>query len=432
MVIIIISNLEGDGTKMKKMFANDVTKKMNFYSGISPFELINKFGSPLYVYNESILRERCRAMKGLLKYPYFSVSFSAKANSNLHLLKIIREEGINVDAMSPGEIYVQLKAGFDPSQIFYIGNNVSAEEIKYAVERDILVSVDSLAQLDLFGKVNKGGRVAVRFNPGIGAGHNEKVVTAGSKTKFGVDPKYINEVKLLIDRYDLKLVGINQHIGSLFMDGDIYIDSVKALLNLAGNFQDLEFVDMGGGFGVPYRKQEGQQEIDLKSLGEKLDDILLEWTMQYGKQIEFKIEPGRYIVAESSVLLGTVHSNKMNYGTKYVGTDIGFNVLARPVIYNSHHDIEIYSKEDSASTEQETVTIVGNICESGDIIAANRLMPHINEGDIIGILDAGAYGYVMSSNYNNRLRPAEILITESKEIKLIRRRDTYEDLLRNF
>jgi diaminopimelate decarboxylase len=417
---------------MKELFVEDITKNMKFYSNLLPFDLISEFGSPLYVYNERILRERCRAIKSLVKYPHFSVSFSAKANSNLNLLKIIREEGINVDAMSPGEIYAQLKAGFQPHEIFYIANNVSADEMKYAIERNILVSVDSLAQLELFGTINEGGRVAVRFNPGIGAGHSEKVVTAGNKTKFGVDTKYIAEVKLLIDKYNLKLVGINQHIGSLFMDGNIYLDSVKSLLSIAEQFDDLEFVDMGGGFGVPYRKREGEKALDLKSLGEKLDIVLIEWTQKYGKQIEFKIEPGRFIVAESCVLLGTVHSEKMNYGTKYIGTDVGFNVLARPVLYSSHHDIEVYSKINSSQNNHERVTLVGNICESGDIIAENRVLPQIVEGDIIGILDAGAYGYAMSSNYNNRLRPAEILITEDSKVKLIRRRDTYEDLLRNF
>jgi diaminopimelate decarboxylase len=417
---------------MKELFVEDITKNMNFYSNLLPFDLISEFGSPLYVYNERILRERCRTIKNFIKYPYFSVSFSAKSNSNLNLLKIIREEGINVDAMSPGEIYVQLKAGFQPHEIFYIGNNVSADEMKYAIERNILVSVDSLAQLELFGRINEGGRVAVRFNPGIGAGHNEKVVTAGNNTKFGVDIKYIDEVKQLLDKYNLKLVGINQHIGSLFMDGNIYLDSVKSLLSIAEQFDDLEFVDMGGGFGVPYKKQEGEKALDLISLGEKLDVVLIEWTRKYGKQIEFKIEPGRFIVAESCVLLGTVHSKKMNYGTKYIGTDVGFNVLARPVLYNSHHDIEVYNKINSLQKNHERVTLVGNICESGDIIAENRALPQIVEGDIIGILDAGAYGYAMSSNYNNRLRPAEILIAEDSKVKLIRRRDTYEDLLRNF
>lgn len=416
---------------MSNKFSN-VTDNMDFYKGIEPTELVEQYGSPLYVYNESILRERCREMKNLLSYPNFSVSFSAKANSNLRLLEIVREEGLNVDAMSQGEIYVQLKAGFKPEQIFFISNNVSVEEFKYAIEMGVIISVDSLSQLELFGKINEGGRIAVRFNPGVGTGHNEKVVTAGKKTKFGVDSKYIDEVREIVKKYNLKLIGINQHIGSLFMEGDTYLESIKALLAIAENFEDLEFIDMGGGFGIPYEKQKGQQPLDIKALGREIDTIIYEWTKKHGKEIEFKIEPGRYIPAECSVLLGTVHAIKINYERKYIGTDLGFNVLIRPVMYNSHHDIEIYKKNNLLSDEKEEVTIVGNICESGDILAENVVLPKIEEGDILGVLDAGSYGYVMSSNYNNRFRPAEVLIKENGETKIIRRRDTLEDLMRNY
>lgn len=410
----------------------EVTKENNFYEGTNPVELIEKYGSPLYVYNERILRDRCRKLKNLIKYENFKVQFSAKANSNLSLLKIVREEGLNVDAMSPGEIFIQLKAGFDPSQIFYVCNNVSKEELQYALDNNITISVDSLSQLELLGKLNPGGSVAIRFNPGVGAGHSEKVVTAGKKTKFGVDTLYIPEVKNILNKYGLKLVGINQHIGSLFMEGTPYLESVKSLLKIASQFEDLEFVDMGGGFGIPYHKQQGEKALDLTSLGVELDKIINEWVEAYGKKVTIKIEPGRYIPAESCVLLGTVHTIKTNYGKKYVGTDIGFNVLARPVMYNSHHDIEIYRKSDIVSNKEEPVTIVGNICESGDIIAKERNLPEIFEEDLIGVLDSGAYGYVMSSNYNNRLRPAEVLIKENGEVQLIRRKDTLEDLVRNF
>jgi diaminopimelate decarboxylase len=170
----------------------------------------------------------------------------------------------------------------------------------------------------------------------------------------------------------------------------------------------------------------------LKVLGEKLTDVIHAWVKAYGKQIEFKVEPGRYIVAESSILLGTVHAIKMNYGVKYVGSDLGFNVLLRPAMYDSHHDVEIYRKSNLKSEKEETVRIVGNICETGDIIAKDRKLPEIFEQDILGIMDSGAYGYSMSSNYNNRLRPAEVLINSNGNDRLIRRRDTFEDLVRNF
>lgn len=416
---------------MDKNF-NMVTENLNFYQDNSPRDLIEKYGSPLYVYNEAIFRQSCRDMKHLLKYKKFSLSYSVKANSNLQLLKIAREEGLNVDAMSPGEIYVQFKAGFKPEQIFYICNNVSKEELKYAIDSGVTISVDSLSQLELFGKINAGGSVAVRFNPGIGTGHNKKVVTAGKNTKFGIDAVYIDDVKEILNKYNLKLVGINQHIGSLFMEGSTYLDSVDALLSIAENFPELEFIDMGGGFGIPYRKQEGEKRLDLKALGAKLDTKIEAWTKKIGKEIAFKIEPGRYIPAESCVLLGTVNAIKQNYDKKYIGTDVGFNVLIRPIMYNSHHDIEVYKKNETTASEKELVTVVGNICESGDILADSVNLPKIDEEDIIGVLDAGAYGYVMSSNYNNRLRPAEILIKTNGEVEVIRRRDTFEDLMRNF
>ncbi len=395
-------------------------------------DLVKEFGSPLYVYNENIFRERCGELKNLLTYPHFSVNYSVKANGNLSLLKIAREEGLNADAMSPGEIYVELKAGFKPEQILYISNNVSKEEMQFAIDHGILTSVDSLSQLEMYGQINEGGRVCIRFNPGVGAGHHEKVVTGGKKTKFGVDPTFVPQVKEILAKYSLQLVGINQHIGSLFMEGNKYVEGVMSVLRLAEQFENLEFVDMGGGFGIPYQKQAGQKRLDLRDLAERLDKVLFDWTEKYGKQITFKIEPGRYIVAECGSLLGTAHAIKENYGMKYVGTDLGFNVLKRPVMYDSHHDVEIYREANVPSTHTEVVNIVGNICESGDIIAKERELPEIFQGDIINVLDAGAYGYCMASNYNNRLRPAEVLITAEGEAKLIRLRDTFEDLVRNF
>lgn len=408
------------------------SQAQHFYGNTDPVRVIEEYGSPLYVYNEAILRQRCRDMKGLLSYPRVVVTYSMKANSNLALLKIVRDEGLSVDTMSPGEMYVALKAGFTPDQILYVSNNVAAEEMRFAIERQILVSVDSVSQLERYGTLNPGSDVVVRFNPDVGAGHHAKVVTGGKKTKFGVERKYIPEVKALLEKYQLRLVGVNQHIGSLFLVGMPYVNAAKSLLGIASHFEDLEFVDFGGGFGVPYHKQDGQSRLDLKELGSLLDDTLNKWVNEYGKAIIFKIEPGRYIAAECGILLGTVHAVKFNYGTKYIGTDLGFNVLKRPVMYDSHHDIEVYRKGERISSSQENVTVVGNICETGDIMAKDRLLPEIFEGDVLGVMDAGAYGFSMCSNYNNRLRPAEVLIQEDGTVVLIRKRDSLEDLTRNF
>ena len=409
-----------------------VSSEKKFFGNTDPYQLIEKFGTPLYTYNENILRQRCRDLKGLISYPKFTVNYSLKANSNLELIKIVRSEGLRVDAMSPGEIYLNLLAGYKPEEILYISNNVSEDEFSYAIKAGVMISVDSVSQLSMYGKINPGGKVSFRVNPGVGAGHHEKVTTAGQKTKFGIEMNSIPDVKRIISEYNLKLIGINQHIGSLFMDSEAYLESASNILSIARQFDDLEFVDLGGGFGIPYKKQSDQPRLDLKELGGKLSEVIQKWVTVYGKEIEFKIEPGRYIVAESSILLGKVYATKTNYNIKYIGTDLGFNVLIRPVMYDSHHDIEIYRGNDIASLKEETVNIVGNICETGDIIAKQRRLPEIFEGDILGVLDSGAYGYSMSSNYNSRLRPAEILIQSDGNPRLIRRRDTLDDLVRNF
>jgi len=373
-------------------------------------------------------------MKNLVTYPNFKVHYSAKANCNLALLQIIRSEGLCVDAMTPGEVFAELKAGYSQEQIFYVSNNMSESEMKYVIEQEILISVDSIAQLEQFGRLNPDSNVAVRFNPGVGAGHHDKTITAGDNTKFGVENTLENilKVKEVCRNHNLTVEGINMHIGSHFMNTDSYMQSSDNLLEIAKHFDDLRFIDLGGGFGIPYMKQARQQGINLTSLGAKLTDFMYNASKEYGKQLEFKVEPGRYIVAESAVILGSVIDIKQSYGTKYVGTDIGFNVLMRPVMYDSHHDIEIYSANGICPATEETVTVTGNICESGDILARARKLPQMAEGDIICIMDAGAYGHSMSSNYNNRLRPAEILIRENLEVTLIRERDTMEDLIARY
>lgn len=410
----------------------ELSQQENFFGNTNPVEIVKQFGSPTYVYNETIFRKRINELKSLVKYKNFVVNFSAKANSNLSLLKIANDEGINVDAMSPGEIYVNKMAGFENDKIFYISNNVDDEEFKYAIAAGVKISVDSISQLERYGRLNPGGEVAFRINPGVGAGHHHKVVTGGKKTKFGIEMRFIPEIKAILKKYNLKLIGINQHIGSLFMTGEAYAESAAAILSVAKEFDDLEFIDLGGGFGIPYKKQEGEERLDLVSLGERLTKVIDTFVKEYGKEIIFKIEPGRYLSAECGMLLGTVNTIKQNYDLKYVGTDLGFNTLVRPVMYDSHHDIEIFRESDTKSTKEESVRIVGNICETGDIMAKDRVLPEIFEGDIIGVRDAGAYGFTMASNYNYRLKPAEVLITKDGDAVLSRRRDTLEDIARNF
>ncbi|MGE9985906.1 diaminopimelate decarboxylase [Desulfovibrio sp. SGI.169] len=414
------------------------TDSLNFYGNHSPRELAETYGTPLYVYNENILRRRCRDLMALSSQPGFGVNYSVKANASPVLLKIIREEGLVVDAMSPGELFMDSLAGFTPHEILYISNNNSETELQNALEHGLLISVDSLSQLDTLGRLNHGGKVMVRFNPGIGAGHHAKVVTAGKETKFGVTPDKMSDVFSLLSRHELTLAGINQHIGSLFMEPDGYLDAAQILLELAetlpaGALDTLEIIDFGGGFGIPYRKYEGEARLNMDDLGRRLHAMISAWAAKNAYKGRFLVEPGRYVAAECGVLLGRVHAVKNNGDKRYVGTNLGFNVLVRPAMYDSFHDVEIYRGQSGAGEEAPMLqTIVGNICESGDILAKNRLLPRMREGDVLGILDAGAYGFTMSSNYNQRRRPAEVLIQSDGTARLIRRRETLEDMARCF
>ena len=407
------------------------TDSIKFFGNEDPQALAEQFGTPLYVYNENILRERCQEFLGLSKHPGFRINYSAKANTNPHLLKIVQEEGCLVDAMSPGELLLNLKAGFAPNNILYVCNNVSDEELKFALSKNVLVSVDSLAQIERLCILNPNGKIMVRFNPGIGAGHSAKVVTGGKETKFGVDPEKLPQMLEILKKYNVRLAGINHHIGSLFMDGEDYMAAANVLLDLATrlpHLDELEAIDFGGGFGIPYEKYDQKPRFDLQKFSTLLDKTLTEWSNKNNYKGLFYLEPGRYIVAECGLVLGSVFSHKQNGEKHYVGTDLGFNVLARPMLYDSFHDVEIYRKNGEPDNTKIEQTIVGNICESGDIIAKNRQLPMIQEGDVIAMLDAGAYGFVMSSNYTHRLRPAEVLIQKNGKAKLIRRRETFDDI----
>ena len=235
----------------------------------------------------------------------------------------------------------------------------------------------------------------------------------------------MQHVKQILKKFNLKLVGINQHIGSLFLDDNAYINACKVILDTAKQFNDLEFVDFGGGFGVPYNEE---KRLDLAKLSMNLMKEIDEFKKEYKKDIHFKVEPGRYIVAECGLLLGSIYSVKTNYGNKYIGTDLGFNVFMRPVLYDSYHELYVYQHNKNEETEK--VIVVGNICESGDIIALDQEIPKVKEGDIIGVANSGAYGYSMSSNYNCRLRPDEVLIQSDGTDRLIRKRETLDDIIK--
>ena len=415
---------------------NSYINSTDFFKGNDPEAIASKYGTPVYVYNEEIIRKSMETVEGVItKYPY-TANYSVKANTNIEILKLALDEGLNCDAMSPGEISLLLKAGFPPEKIFFVSNNVSAEEMQFAIDKGVMVSLDSLDQLDRFGQINPGGRCAVRINPGVGAGHSEKVVTAGKKTKFAIAEEDIDKIFEIADKYDLKIVGINQHIGSGFLDPTPYIDAVTNLLRIADRFENLEFIDFGGGYGIPYHKLDDEKPFPMEDFKTKLEPVLDEFVGRYGKAPLFKSEPGRYCVAEGSVILSRVQAIKTNSGIKYVGCDTGMNTLIRPAMYDSYHDIEVIRNgkgvDRDGNADMETVNVSGPICETGDLIAKGRLLPKAQTGDLLAILDTGAYGYSMASSYNSRPRPAEVMITREGKVVQIRRRETIEDLFSLF
>ena len=408
------------------------TDSVTFFGNTTPRDLVKTFGSPLYVYNENILRQRCQELLDLSSHPGFTVCFSGKANANLSLLQIIRETGMRADAMSPGELALQLAAGFAPKDLVYVCNNVAVNEMKAAMEMGLLISLDSLDQVETFGKNFPGKKLMVRLNPGIGAGHHDKVITGGNTTKFGIRADQFDELRFLQKQYGLTIAGLNQHIGSLFMEPSSYLRAAAWLLETAQQFPDLEVIDFGGGFGIPYHKYENQPRLDMKETGRQLHAMITAWSEENRYTGKFIIEPGRYASAECGLVLGTVHATKVNGDIHFVGTDIGFNVLARPMLYDAFHDVEIYREGAGPEADSLVQTIVGNICESGDILAKDRMLPPVRTGDIIAMLDAGAYGFAMATSYTQRLRPAEVLSQSNGSQKLIRRAETIDDILRFF
>ena len=410
---------------------NSYIESVDFFKGNNPEKIAEEYKTPLYVYNEEIIRNRMHAVSQVItKYPY-TANYSVKANTNIHILKLALEEGINCDAMSEGEIRMLEAAGFPKERIFFVPNNVSAEEMRYAIDRGIMTSLDSLSQLETFGEINPGGKCAVRINPGVGAGHHEKVVTAGKKTKFGVAEEDIDKIFEIADKYNLTIAGINQHIGSLFMDYEPFLAAAENFLRIALKFKNLEFVDFGGGYGIPYHKLDDEKPFEMEGFKKALEAILDKFVAEYGYAPLFKSEPGRFCVAEGCVILGRVHAVKQNNGHVYAGTDIGMNVLVRPSMYDSWHDVEVLRGGKAVSRDSlSPVNVCGNICESGDLLAKDRMLPEIKKGDLACVLDAGAYGYSMCSTYNSRPRPAEVLVCKDGSIKTIRKRETYEDLFR--
>lgn len=408
-------------------------KNNKLYLGeVSASELVKTYGTPLYAYDESVIRQRCKDLKKFIAFKPIKVYYACKANSNPTIMRAIREEGFGIDAVSPGEIVLALNCGYPAGEIVFTGNNLTDDEMKFGVTQGVMQNIDSLSQLERYGKINPGSKIWVRINTDVGAGHHAHTITGGPDSKFGIYYDKVDEIKSIAGKYRLKIIGIHQHIGSGILNPQDFITAMNALLSVAKQFDSLESVDFGGGIGIPYRPD--QKPIDLEALGKTIAERFKEFCDEYGKQLILTVEPGRFLVAESGVLLARVNTVKETPKHKFVGVDSGFNHLVRPAMYGSYH--EIVKVDEVKSEKTEKVLIAGNICESGDVFTLgvggekiDRELPELKEGDIIAILDAGAYGFSMASTYNMRPRPAEVMVN-GKVHNVIRERETVEDLMR--
>ena len=399
-------------------------------------QLLQQYGSPLYLYDEECLENKCKRIKQFetsLKERLsgniaVSMHYAIKANSNLSILEIVKKNGLKVDCMSPLELEINKKCGFKKNEILYVCNNISAEEMKAVIDEGILICLDSISQVETCGKVCPGTKIMVRINPGtVGVGHSQKVVTSGKATKFGISEDNLQQLFDTATKYDLHIIGTHQHLGSLFLNDKIsdYIAGVKAGLDIVKKyFKDVEIVDLGGGFGVPYEPRE--EELTLSYVQNELIPVLNGFIEEYPSVKEFKFEPGRYIPCEAGDLLGTVMATKNENGIWWIGTDIGMGTIPRPSMYDSYHEIIVPDSEG----ELVTANFCGNVCESGDILGKERKVKLPKVGDLVVVHNAGAYGYSMASNYTGRLRPAEVMVMHGDgNCQLIRRRETIDDLI---
>lgn len=397
---------------VKKTFPSPLAKK-----------LINHFSSPLYVYNAEVIRNCYKELRDSIPWKKTRLLYAAKANTNLHILELLQKEGAWLDVVSPFELEIGLRAGFKPEQILFTVNNMSDAEMHAAHEKKVLLNIDSISRLEKYGKTYPGSAVCVRLTPEVIAGHHKKVQTGYRETKFGILFEEVPIVLQLAKKYHLRIIGLHEHTGSGIHNMNVTISGMKRLMKTSLQFPDLQFLDFGGGFINPYKPEE--KRFDLASFGKKVSALFSLFCKKYGRELYLYFEPGRYIVAESGVLLCTVTTLKNRFSKTQVGVDTGFNHLIRPVMYDSYHHITNLSSEG----KQQKYDIYGNICESGDCFGKNRMLSEVHEGDILAIHDVGAYGMSMASAYNSRPLPTEVMI-DKEEITLIRRRQKIDDLLR--
>ena len=383
-----------------------------------------EYGTPTYVYFEDIIRRQCRRLRELYDGLPARLLYAMKANSSPRILQIIRDEGLGIETVSPAELILARRLGFDVDKMLFSANNMTDEEMTRAHEIGVLLNIGELSRLERYGRAFPGSEVCVRLNPQVGAGHHEHVITAGSRSKFGIPVDDAGEVRQILDRHGLKLVGLHQHIGSGILNVEDFRKAISVLIEAAPSFPDIRFINFGGGLGIPYGPDDAP--LNRERFRSQIHPLLHDFRSGRFAEVEYLFEPGRYIVAESGILLAEANTVKPANGRVFVGMDTGMGQLMRPSLYDAYHEIANVTRPDG---EMMPYDVTGNICESSDIFARDREIAEVSEGDLLAIQDAGAYGMSMASTYNLRPLPAEVLVTSGGQIELIRRRLTDEELV---
>ncbi len=385
----------------------------------------SEFGSPLYVYDANKIKYQYnRLVRSFKSVKNLQLNYAVKALSNISILKYLIDLGSGIDAVSIQEVHLALKGGINPEKIIYTPNGVSMNEIKFASELGVKINIDNLSVLEDFGNSHPEIPICIRINPHIMAGGNSNISVGHIDSKFGISIHQIPHLKRIVENTKIRINGVHMHTGSDILDIDVFLRAAEILFETANNFKDLDFIDFGSGFKVPYYP--GDSETNIEELGKKLSKRFNLFCKSYGKNLTLIFEPGKFLVSEAGKFICKVNSIKQTTSTVFAQVDSGFNHFLRPMMYGANHHIENIS---NPYDTERYYSIVGYICET-DTFASNRKVSTISIGDLLCFNNAGAYCHTMSSNYNSRYRPAEVLYINN-QLKLIRKRENFDDLIRN-
>ena len=392
-------------------------------AGLDLLSLAEEYGAPLYVYDADRMKAQYdRINRAFGDVKRLRINYACKALTNLNVLRLFRQWGSGLDTVSIQEVELGLMAGFDPHDILFTPNCVGLDEVNEAVSKGVRMNIDNISILEQFGDQHRGIPVCIRLNPHIMAGGNSKISVGHIDSKFGISIHQVPHVLKIVQALNLKVEGLHMHTGSDILDAQVFLQGVEILLRAAADFPDLDYIDFGSGFKVPYK--EGGIATDIEDLGQRLATRFQEFCDAYGRELELMFEPGKFLVSEAGTFLVRTNVVKTTPATVFAGVDSGLNHFIRPMFYDAYHHITNIS---NPGGKPRIYTVVGYICET-DTFGINRQLSEVREGDILAMANAGAYCYMMSSNYNSRYRPAEVMILDG-EHHLIRRRETMEDLL---